>query len=115
MYNSRHPAPRVQPVSALRELSVLNFDFVWKGNLNAAGVMEEGGKRVGIGFRDMMRALGGGGGGGGEECGGGGWGAALDAALLDVQVQSVLRAVWFKSGGSYARFDGRFTGIICLV
>ena len=37
------------------------------------------------------------------------------AALLDVQVQSVLRAVWFKSGGSYARFDGRFTGIICLV
>ena len=55
------------------------FDFVWKGHLSAEGVAQEGARRVGHGFSDMMLAL---------------QGAAviaqdghaLHAALLDVQV-----------------------------
>jgi hypothetical protein len=54
------------------------FDFVWKGNLSAEGVVQEGIRRVGHGFRDMMLSL--------QGAGHEGNGDAVNAALLDVQV-----------------------------
>jgi hypothetical protein len=105
VYNSQQHPPLAQPVSATRDLSVLNFDFVWKGNLDEEGVMEEGGKRVGSGFRDLIRALGDVGREGGRD-------PAFHAALLDVQVLRFRRAICFASWGHYPRFDRRFTGII---
>ena len=51
------------------------FEFVWKGNLSANGITEEGVKRVGRGFADMMRSM--------QLLQGGG---CFRTALVDVQV-----------------------------
>ena len=97
-----HPA-RARPFSprlsnAAEIATGLPFDFIWKGRLSADGMVEEGVKRVGGGFGDMMRALQGlqdGGGDSGGGCvGGNEAGRGLKAALLDVQVCIVV--AWLR-------------------
>lgn len=78
--------------------------------------MEEGGKRVGRGFRDMMRAL-------GDVDREGRSDPTFHAALLDVQVPSFSRAdavpfaFGLRVGVNIRSFtaDSQFTGIICHV
>ncbi len=91
-YVSRKDTPLAQLFPATHIFSGQNFDFIWKGNLNAEGVIEEGQKRVGSGFRDMMRAL-------REEDCEVGRNLAFEAALLDVQVR-FLYSFWFLRVGS---------------
>jgi len=85
------PTPSARPSSPLMsntaQISISQpFDFVWKGNLDDDGLMQEGVRRVGRGFEDMMRALQGLQDGCGSSSGGGREEGDFKAALFDVQV-----------------------------
>lgn len=75
-FSTQRPLHAAPLLLASQNTTPRPFDFVWKGNLSAEGVVQEGTLRVGPGFRDMMLAL--------HE----GNGDAVNASLLDVQVYS---------------------------